>query len=99
MRNELSLEQIREILSPESLRLSPGVAVVRIEVNPYVDWHGEDSLDVLIVLKDGTEIPLPKGWSLETRGRIHNAIQESGCELWPYTHYALESELLEAVEE
>lgn len=91
-----TLAEIESLLSIDSLPLPPGVDVKEIRVTPYVDWDGEDALYVLIVLADGTRIPLPKGWSPTTKLLIHDTLLQHGCKLYPYTHYALEGELEES---
>jgi hypothetical protein len=95
----MTIDEIRSLLSLENLDLPSGVDVLRIEIDPYFNFEGEESLYVLVVLADGTEIPLPKGWSLQLRRTVHRLLNEHGCELYPYVHYALESELQETAEE
>jgi len=95
----MPIDEIQRLISLEALDLPGGVDVERIDVEPYVDSDGEDALRILIVLNDQTDLPLPKGWSPEVKDRIHQTLLRGGCHLFPYTHYALESELQEISDE
>lgn len=96
---DIPIEEIRQILTFDSLDFPEGVTVVRVEVEPQSDWQGEESLKVLLILDDATEVPLPKRWVLRASYAINEKLAELGYDLYAYIWITTEAELAESVDE
>ncbi len=89
-----AVEQARTILDPKKLKLPARPPVVAIEVEDYVDWEGEDSLQVYVILgEDTTDDDITGEAVVDIKMAIHDALLAKGIQEFPYTIMAKRSEL------
>jgi len=90
-------EAAAQILDPKKLPLPPKPKVVEIRVRPYVDHLGDDSLEVWIILAEGTTRADRNVQNMRAiRRAISDALLAAGIEEFPYTHFGTRSEIKEA---
>lgn len=92
IRQELTAENLRTSLHlPEELRL------VRVDIEDYIDYDGNDALRVWIVLADDVdEQDLPMDAVIDLKYAIHDRLIEMGEDRFPYIFVTKESEPREA---
>lgn len=68
--------------------------VKEVQVRPYVDWSGDDALQVFVILDERAS---DEDWSwqkLEPVDRaIHDIVQSSGSGLYPYIRFVTAAQL------
>lgn len=97
-------EKISQVLTAENLRsslhLPDELRLVRVDVEDYVDYDGNDALRVWIVLGDDVdEQDLPIDALIELKNAIHDRLLEMGEDRFPYIFVTKESEPREATGE
>lgn len=93
-------QTIDEALRLEDLNLPARPRVLRIFWQPYVDWQGEDSLKVWVILDDATDdSELTGEWSQILKSGIHDRLRERGITQFAYISVARESEYRELFED
>ena len=84
----LSVEDLREVVSPANLNLPPRPRVEAIEIDEKVDSTGDDALEAFVVL-DGSEDEDWSGFTFDdvraVFGKVTDAVQEAGDERFVYT--------------
>lgn len=94
------VQQIDEALNLDELNLPPKPRVLRVFWQPYVDWQGEESLKVWVILDDATtDSELTGEWSQTLQSRIHNRLRDRGITQFAYISVAGESEYRELFED
>src|SRR5207248_1965512 len=87
-------EVIAKVLDPKKLKRLPNSPVVDVRWRPYVNWMGEDALQVWVILKESvSDEELLSGIVQPVRRAIHDGLLAAGVKLFPYIRYAKQSEL------
>jgi len=80
--------------------LPPRPAILRIEVQDYLDFEEDAGLRVLVVIPDETNLDSLSGQDVgDLKRAIHESLLEQGITLFPYIHLAMPGELAEVDEE
>lgn len=88
------VDDAKRELTLDNLKLPNLPKIVRLEVNSYVDYHGEDALEVWLILDESTTEEQLNGeavWAIQEA--ILDRIKLAGIELYPYFRLAKQSEL------
>jgi len=85
-----------EALDLSVLPVPPGLHVLELKVDDYIDWSGEPALRVQILLDDATDIPGAGEQIDELKRAIHNQMHKHRIPLFPYIFLAKPCELTEA---
>jgi hypothetical protein len=84
---------LRELDVPESLKIN------RIEVEPHVDWTGDDALRVTLVLDESVDpAKVPGKDASHLHRQIHDRLLSRGVQEFPYLFFVKESERREEAE-
>lgn len=84
----------RRELDLNTLRLPPDIPVVRIEVEDYVNWDGEPSLRVLVVLDEKADADKMSGAAVsDLKDQIRDKLHADGSNGFAYIFLAKASEL------
>ena len=87
-------------LSELKSKLPRNPKIVDIRVEDYVDTDGEDALRVWVILDESVKVEKLKGADISAWDfAIHQRIRDQGVTLWPYIHFAKQSELDEVDDE
>jgi len=90
-------DRVADALKLSALRLPEKPKVVDIRWEPYVDWMGEDSLQVYVILDESTERVDRAAQGLTAIVRsINDSLLDAGIDLFPYPRFLKPSELAEA---
>lgn len=88
-----SLTRIRNALNSGGLELPQRMPVVEIDVEDYVDWTGEDGLNVTVTLSDETDVDGVTGLDVsDFKLAVRDRILELGEERFAYIEFQTESE-------
>lgn len=86
-------QNIAEALDVRKLDLPSQPEVLSLEAEPYVDWTGEDSLRVWVILSDETDEERFNGDDLlKIDAAIHDSLLARGVTLFPYTRFVKKGE-------
>ena len=86
-------EKTLKALDLKNLPLPPKPVVEAIEVQPYVDTTGEESLDVWVVLSDATDDDDLTGKNvMQINAAIRESLLECDIRLFPYVHLIKQSD-------
>lgn len=92
--------QIDEALDLDDLDLPLKSRIVRVFWEPYVDWQGEDSLKVWVILDDATtDAEIVSDEMSQVKPKIRDRLRERGITEFVYIPFARESEYRELFEE
>ncbi len=91
---------VLEALDLSKLKLPARPRVVELEVDDYVDWTGDDSLRVQVILDEDEDVEtLPIQDADDLKAAIFDALQARGIGLFPYIFLGKRSEMLAAASE
>ena len=91
------VEKAKKLLDLKKLPLPEKPKVVELRIRPYEDHLGYDSLEIRVVLAEGTTRADRNVRNLDViRDAIHDALLHAGIEEFPYIRMATQSELDEA---
>ena len=86
-------DKTRTALELSKLNLPPYPVVLALEPEDYIDWSGEESLQIWCVLSDDTDEEKITGDAvIQIKGNIHDSLIAHGIDLFPYVRMVKESE-------
>jgi len=95
-----TVENARQIINQIELPTDLGKRVSAREVREYYDWTGDEALHVTLILSEDTQSQERNGRSLiDVKSAVHDALIKAGIDLYPYIHFAKQSELNEVESE
>jgi hypothetical protein len=87
-------EHAQAVLDPNKLRLPASPRVLEIKVQEYVDWTGDDALQVWVTIAEETDVGRLSGRDVgKLDAAIHDALLADGIKEFPYIRIAKPSEL------
>lgn len=94
------VEKARKVLDLKKLELPKSPRIVGLEVENYVDWAGDDSLRVYLIISDDATDEEIVGTGLRQFTRsIHERLLAAGIERFPYVRLRTETERREELAE
>jgi hypothetical protein len=80
-------------LSELKSKLPRNPKIVDIRVEDYFDTDGEDALRVWLILDENVKVEKLRGEDIGAwKSGIRERIRDQGVTLWPYVHFAKQSE-------
>jgi hypothetical protein len=93
-------KRVKAALDLKRLKLPAYPRVLRLEAEDYTDSSGDDSLRILAVIDDATELKPEIGPAvLDLKRAIRASLQKNGITVFPYIFLAKPSELTDAITE
>jgi hypothetical protein len=90
----LELAKVNELITKAASAILKGPAgVTCVMSQPISDSHGQDALDVTIVLKTGSVDKITGDMVLDTLVSADRALRAAGDDRFPIIHYVTEEEL------
>lgn len=89
-------EKTREALDLKKLQFPPRPPIDAIEVEPYENWYGEESLEVYVILNDSTcDDDLTGENVIQIKSAIAESLLDNGIRLFPYIRLIRQSDYRE----
>lgn len=93
-------KRVKAALDLKRLKLPAYPRVLRLEAEDYTDSSGDDSLRILAVIDDATELKPEIGPAVdEMKNRVRESLRQHGIDKFAYIFVAKPSELSTIVEE